>query len=606
MFLITAKEEHTNNKKEVSGGARRYAQLYSRLLGDTPKITEFDLGPLSLTVLHTRPEQLPILVQSAEKSVAVLGHVSRTASDGNSVTEFLHEALAREATLDEYIRSLQGDYVIVLVDQNNQWQCAVDAVGLGRLYLYSQGLSFLMSDTLYLLAACLSLEIDPVGVYGLDICRYHFGHQTIYKNVRLLEMGNQVSGTENNWQLAKTYHFADAGGPDVDARDVAVAYLDVASPRFAATQHIRHCTSGGTDSRVVLALMSALNGEPEVFCYRWDKNEVRIAQALANELGLDFHSIGKNYLLGGSSTTGDAHYHSWLTELFVLDGGLSPPFTSKNYLFNLPPGALVTKGSFGESTIKSTWGVGYAGMRDPQPEAVIDRLMSVSIFRKKHDGRLLRNSQAYAEMRRYVADILHEQAQVVQGVDHVKLCNYFYLRNRGARWAAQLLQASNRISRMDCPLAYTRGVEATWRMSSYRYNNLQLVRELLAILEPRLATMPFHDGSPAHVDLNFADQIQMKFSRKFKKGWHHFVVKRLLDRKAKDDKGNMRPNGLVKAVGRPYIQMQADFVSNSDVVKEIYALDRDQETSLHRLAAAGHINTVYTLAFAGQIHEGFA
>jgi hypothetical protein len=600
MFLLTL-SSLVDGSTLVSRGVARYTYLYRELLGPKLHSSAEKLGPLILTTLATDRATGPLLVSSDRRTVAIIGHPSCLASAGTDVTGFARERLEGSPKIDDFVRELQGDFVVLLMDhETGKWELAIDSVGLARLYLLPLGDGLLLSDKLYLLAACTGLELDPVGCSTLDLCGYILGNRTVFKDVRLVEMGQTIQGDQDSWHFGHGWHFVDSVGGDSSVDKLAGAFLDAAEPRFASASGVRHCSTGGTDSRLVLGLMVHLGMSPTVFCWRWDKDDVRIAHALANELGLEFHSTVIPNFLGPSRSA----HSTVLAEALLLDGGLTGAFTMRSYYADLGPSEMVTTGSYGESTIKSAWGIGYAGMVFPNARKVIDRLLAVSLIRPRYDSAVFAQEGAVAAVEDYLRSVLESQASAVSHVDCVKLCNYFYLRNRGARWAAQILAAANQLARTEFPLSYAAGVCASWLLPPEQYKDLGAVRGLLWNLDPRLTRWRFNDGSPAVPRLRLADKISMIANRKVRKGVTA-ITSKFLGITPSKSRGNLRPQAG-REPDLPLWQRWPQWATDTRqrLTTSIYRPFGPDQEALHDLNRQGHLRCVATLEFASRVYDG--
>ena len=581
-------------RADVERGIARYSQLYRNLLDIELEHTHHDLGPLQVHTLEGTKARVPVVQSNERRAVLLTGRPTCLASAGMDVHQFTTRLLEQDAiSADDFVRELQGEFVAIVVDRaNNRWEIAMDSVGLDQVYFWNAEGRLLISDTLYLLATTKPLELDPVGCNSLMLCSYIFGTSTLFKDTQALRMNEALSGSADTWDITDSYHFAEAQGGPATIPEVAEAYVDAAKPRFSPEDPIRHTITGGTDSRFVGALLSHLGLRPTYFNDRWDPTDVTIGHNLANELGLDYLSIS------GPRTISTRHtqQRSILAEALLLDGALRPPLPMATYIRDMPPNGVLTMGNFGASVLKYTWGVGYAGMLNPTPDKIVQRLVDYSAIENSYPAGTF-TSDPIPAVKRYLAETMTHQAALVQGVDHVKLSNYLYLHNRGARWAAHTLKATNHLMTLEQPIAYAAAVATIWRAPSHLYKDIRMARELIHILEPRLTKYNFADGTPAYLDFGWRERLAVTYNRQIKKAVR-IIKKQLFNIKGKKYQGLMRIPGKA--------------TPSSELIPR-WAYDDDQRRTLHLFGSVGSnpnqvgaakLKYILTFEMAARLYEG--
>lgn len=506
MFLLTLANDGKTNQL-LARGAAHYSRLYERFLNTELLQEIYDFGPIHLRVLGRADNRQELVICDENRFVGIMGHPSMLQSARTTVTKFISEFLAdRQFNIETVITKLQGDFVAILADKRTgQWQVAGDAMGLGRLYLCEKNHQLILADKLFLIGSCVPCEIDPVASYSIDLCDYIFGDLTLFKGVRFIGAPEMVKGHSDRWSRTVKPYFANLETGLVKEQDVIDAYLDAARPRFEAVRSVRHCLSGGSDSRLVLALIVGTGVRPTVYSYRWDPEELHVAHMAANQVALEFLSSSREVLFA------DTPEKSLLAEAFVLDGGLRVPLQMRGYLFGLTERDLLTTGHFSEGLTRVFWVSLYAGMSSPSHRKVIDR--AVVRFPRKDYQRSLFPEDPTSMVQEYLRQVLTAQSSLVRDLDHVKFVQYIYLRNRGARWAAQSADAVGHFTQIDYPAAYTAGAALAWLLPASAYTNYGFVRTFINAIEPRLGQIDFVDGFPARIDWDFRDQLRFYRAR---------------------------------------------------------------------------------------------
>lgn len=474
--------------------------------------TEYKVGPLLLLTLDQPTHHFPVLrCDGAQRTAVVLGNPSLPASTKTSLEMFLTEALDRGATLDSLKSQLQGDFVLILLDSDQQsWEISPDATGMGRLFLFQSGSSFLAAGAQYLLAASVPLRLDVVACHTLDLAEYLYGERTIFEGVRYVQMNEKLAGTVDHWRILSSLHYIDMQGAVTTPDDVADAYLDAFAGRYPTGLRVRSCTTGGVDSRVILGLLHKGGLRPVVFIYRWDKDDTRVAQEIAHELDLDFLSTSRLVPLHPDPA------RETLAEAFVLDGMLRVPFTKRNYLFDTDTLDLLTTGNYADGITRTCWGIGYKGMPNPTPERIIHRMTTLTTIRKHYQVDAFPTDPLPG-----VVDLIRQewrkQADLVSGAHPTKLMNYLYLRSRASHMSGTTRASSSHWVRTEYPASLVAGVASAWRIPHTLYKNLELSRRILHRMHPNLTHPLFADNTPATLDYKRRERLLYFYNRVYKK-----------------------------------------------------------------------------------------
>ncbi len=585
MFVISS----SSNIEQAERGISHYKQIYHQLLSIDLNLEVYKLGVLNLHVLRGNTEELCLIVEGRERTVALLGYPSCLASDGD-IEAFVRRIPEDQRSVDLFKQKLQGDFEVVVVNHDaQQWEASIDSVGLGNLYYTEVMKEPLAASHLYLLASCVPLTLDHETCALFDLCGFMYGDLTIFKDTFALEMDSMLSVKPGkSWAKTSSYHYVEVKGPAPRVEDIAQIYIDAARPRWLTASTIRHCMSGGADSRIVLALMSYAGIKPVVYAYGGASSDERISRQLAAALEFTYLNTKDQYLF--AQTESD----SMLAEALVLDGVLRVPLTKRNYLFNMGYSDLLTTGNFGELATRAIWAIGYAGINFPTHEKIIDRLSSVLIRPDSHPEYFAEDPRPV--VRTQLTSILRDQAKRVPAVDQVKLCNYFYSRNRAGRWASASLSAVKHFTRIDYPLGYAAGVAETWKLPSSAYKNHALVRQLLGYLDRRLTLVPFEDGTPAHASYSMWDRAEYIYHKRIIKGIRT-VQGRLISSKRKT-----APNSKgLTSTSATYNSLPV--WARDDNQRHTLSLYKFRQNDLENVNGIV-LKTMYTLEFAARIYEG--
>lgn len=598
MFLVHRAADAQANH-HVERGFGHYLKLQQRLLGSELASAQFQVGPLVVRVGLGDGMDDPIHVTDDRAELLILGRPSVLRSSGQSLAEAANSCLLQLNPVEHTVQTLQGDFVVIHANrETGEWSVRSDGMGMGRLFKYDVGAELILSDSVFAIASCVRLELDPTYACMLDISDLIWGNKTLYQGVQAIEVGESVVGHGESSRISQEWQFAHSAGPEPSVEDVVSAYGDALVPRMANRAHVHHCMTGGVDSRTLLGLTMYHGITPSIFFTRTIEADCEVAYHAANELELDCYTTVKpNYIGPGATFTG-----SHLAEMFLTEGHTRGVFGVRDYKRVVGPNETISLGSYSEGLLRSCWGVAYYGMSRTSVSRIIDRLLEFGAIR------YLRLRDAFSEELQndalsYIRGTLESQTKIYTSDDPCKQTHYYFLRNRCGRFHGQVAYAFNRVSRSEIPASFLSGACEAWKLSSHAYSELSLCRQILAQCEPRLSTFPFCCGSPAKTDLNVWDRGRMFSNRVLTKAYK--VLKAKFMGRALGTQQSKAWSAKANA-GKPYWELAPQWLLDNSQRRTIGLLRPTPESYEEKAdwMKRGYLKTISTLEFASRIYDG--
>jgi len=238
------------------------------------------LGHTRLAIIDLKTGAQPMSVEGGRAAIVYNGEVYnfrelraemeargktfRTSSDTEVILRVYEEELERTPA------HLNGDFALAVWDDSRkELFLARDRLGLKPLFYHHAGGRFAFANSLEALleAGDIPREIDPVSLEIYLTFGYVPSPRTIFRDVRKLPPG--CSLTLRAGRLAEKRYWSPASGPTTFlATEAAIEeeirrlLADSVRMRLVSDVPLGAFLSGGIDSSVVVALMSAASGEP--------------------------------------------------------------------------------------------------------------------------------------------------------------------------------------------------------------------------------------------------------------------------------------------------------------------------------------------------------
>jgi asparagine synthase (glutamine-hydrolysing) len=226
------------------------------------------------------------------------GHRFATSSD----TEVLVHSYEEYGT--EFLHHLRGMFAFALWDERKrQLLLARDRVGKKPLFYAKTENEFVFASELRALLAhpAVSRDIDPTAIDDYLTYGYIPAPKTIFRHVRKLQPGHFLTVQPTTQELSnqRYWHLEYTPPLDINEEEAGEMLLeqltDAVRLRMIADVPLGALLSGGTDSSLVVALMSRLSSRPvktfSIGFHEQEFNELPYARRVAEFFGTDHHEM---------------------------------------------------------------------------------------------------------------------------------------------------------------------------------------------------------------------------------------------------------------------------------------------------------------------------
>jgi asparagine synthase (glutamine-hydrolysing) len=248
-----------------------------------------------------------------------------------------------------------GQFALVQKDSHGM-HLFTDPMGFYQIYL-NEALEIASSSFWALLEMSSTLTVEPAGVYEYAWNGATFGGKTFVKEIRRLGAGTQIRFDRGISFMRATIPKVMRGSVPDSAIDT---YVDEHAERLrrlfgdlaaAFGDRLRVSFSGGYDSRLILAGLTAAGLRPGLFVYGRDRDpDVRIAREVATHERLPLEVIDKARLSAGKDIASPPRqktdfvlFDSWKVDGIFDDGSDAPDRQRRHVRGNIP-----LNGSLGE------------------------------------------------------------------------------------------------------------------------------------------------------------------------------------------------------------------------------------------------------------------
>ena len=338
-------------------------------------------------------------------------------------------------------------------------------------------------------------EHDPAMVGAFLAVGYPFGGATAFRRVRALGCGQELTVTGDR-QVVAAARDPDAGpaGAGAVGSDrygaVAAALVEAASPPRDADGLVELSLTGGKDSRLIAAALTAAKVPFRARTHGFASHpDVVVAAMIAGRLGVD-HVVTEPKPPGAGPAPDEAVLGRLRSAVLVSDGMLSAyeNIGTPDPHFAAEP---VQAGGHGGELLRGGYAAAaWQDRRSPGAARAWSEARGTELFRRMTTRRLgLLRRAAAGE---YLVSLTAYAVALPRGP--LRALDDFYLVNRAGRWSAAARQAYLMRSRVLQPFFGDRVVRAARAVPLPDRITDRLHREVLAVLCPDLLELPLAGG----------------------------------------------------------------------------------------------------------------
>lgn len=430
----------------ISTGIRRLSEqlLAERLAGVA---REFSLDPATAwSARSPRGELLAAGMHHGPDRAGPRRYIARTASvltwfDGLPVEPSGSfegcDARALAAHWGSLDGGLEGQFNAVRLDlAAERAELLLDTLGLVPVFAAARDGGVLVSNSATLIARLLDLRSpDPLGVSSFMGLGWAAGHSTLTHGIEALSGGARHTLRAGELQTKRRFGphaLAPAAREHVDEREIATRLTRLTARAIEGAERVSCALTGGHDTRVLLALLRAADGEDA--CYYTDGRagdiDVVIARELARRLGFE-HTIVSHDLEGA-----ELDWVQVAARFVAQNDGRSSLLQLSDYIDladEHPPLGVKLWGVGGEIGRSGTGGLISIATNAPLLAQSL-RAQRKLLAMKVRDEAGLMTAEALDEVGRHIQEFVDER--LAEGWRTAELQEAFYVFERLGQWGA--------------------------------------------------------------------------------------------------------------------------------------------------------------------------
>ncbi len=392
-----------------------------------------------------------------------------------------------------------------------------DFLGMGQVYYWNTGHSWMLSNSVELIARTIqSADLDPLGV-GLALSLgWVPGDRTLHQSIRVLPAAAHWSweGASNDpvkicnypksrfWELPRTFRFERDEASQLEKK------LSGICAELGKQQGVLECPiTGGRDSRVLVGLLMQGRVSTQYYtdAFPGSEEDVGIGQSVAQTLDLPYKVVSKD--IEGLSR----EWSSAVERLVRQNDGMVSLWQIGDILWEPRP--------VGSSSIR-LWGIGGEIARGIYDNPIWHYGLKSASFTKRFLARKLleRSELITIESATTATDFIGQwvDQKLDEGCPIADIPDLFYTSERVRRWAASNARKVRPWVDLFAPLCTRPFVEAAFRLvPSLRF--CEPIHYHLLRLNPELHRIPFSGAAWRNQNPNLS-MLKMVWEKKIRPG----------------------------------------------------------------------------------------
>jgi hypothetical protein len=194
----------------------------------------------------------------------------------------------------EFVKKLKGNFTIIIVDHNCIYMVN-DHHSFKKFFIYQNGKDILISNSLFLIASKVDLELDRENVALFCLLEHFVEGMTMFKNLSFSKPSTRIKFGDKNYLNIGNYleedHFSSLEKNNYDYDTFAKIWTTLLSQYvyYLKPKDISLTITGGNDSRMILSGLLKEKIKVNLFSFGNPNSfDVKIAQKISKVTGLPY------------------------------------------------------------------------------------------------------------------------------------------------------------------------------------------------------------------------------------------------------------------------------------------------------------------------------